>query len=292
MHACIKKLWYIIISFVSILTKDSFDANASSTRMNFDSHEPIHDPGAEDEARTFKESSSDGTHSADGYDSPQPEENGNYYYQQNDDRGPRNQQPTPAQQFDPYYNTGLDYANQLPDQMYGDSQQQDDRNQYVDDDVYDEDDQYHDAEEGSNEGSYGQSSGTGSSAYSQSDGGSYDQGQDQNANDGGSFASAESSHPSQQSGGRSFASVESSQQSEYSDNPQPSPGVHSNYNHNESGSDFNDSGQSSGDEDYDEEYYDEEDQQDQDQEGEYTDEEGSYDEYSDGEEEGLLPPVT
>lgn len=276
--------------------------------MNFDRHDPIHDPGAEDEARTFKESSSDGTQSADGYEQ-QPDQNGDHYYhQQNDPRGPRNQQQTPAQHFDPYYNTGLDYANQLPDQMYGDSQQQDNDHQY--EGSYDDAEQYYDTEQyddadqqdhgaswdGSREGSYDQSSATGSSAYSQSDGsyGSYDQRQDPNAqmqsqSDGGSFASVESSHQSQQSEGRSFASVESSQQSEFSGDQRPSAGVDSDYN--DSGEDFNDSGQSYDDQGYGD--YEEDDQQYQDGDEYGSREEGSYDEYSDdGEEEDLLPPMS
>jgi hypothetical protein len=274
--------------------------------MNFDRHDPIHDPGAEDEARTFKESSSDGTHSADGYEQ-HPEQNGGYYDEQNSNRGPRNQQPTPAQQFDPYYDTGLDYDNQLPDQMYGDSQQQEDAHQYDEGHFYSNEDQYNDTTEqdhgesweGSQEGSYDQSSATGSSAYSQSDGGSYDQdsrSRMQSNNGGGSFEDAESSHQSQQSGGGSFASVESSQQSQYSEHQQPSPGIHSNYN--DSGEDFEGSGQSFEDQgEYDQEYDDydgdeyEEDNETNEEDNET--EEGSYGEYSDdGEEKGLLPPVT
>ena len=272
--------------------------------MNFDSHEPIHDPGAEDEARTFKESSSDGTHSSDGYDySQQQDQSGDVYDEQNESRGPRNQPQTPAQQFDPYYNTGLDYANQLPDQMYGDSQQQDNEFfDYGDEEPYDDTDQHDQAGswDGSKEGSYDQSSGAGSSAYSQSDGGSYNQGQDMHAHimqsqeayepdyEGGSFASVESSNPSQQSESRSFGSQELSRQSEQSDTSQPT-GVHHGYN--ESGSDFNGSGQSFGESE--EGDYEEENQQYQDQDEEYASAEGgSYDDYSDNEEEELLPPLT
>ena len=268
-----KKYTYHVITAV-ILTQDSFDANASSTKMNFNSHAPIHNPGANDEARTFKESSSDGTDSTQGYDRQQPEQNGDYDYQYNENH----QQPTPAQQFDPYYaGAGLD-ATQLPDQMYGDSQE----SQYHDDEApYDQ---------ASWEGSYDQSSGTGSASYE-----SYDQGQDPHTNnDVGSFASVESagisatsqSQPSQGSRRQSLSSVDSSVQSEYSDSyEQPKPGVDSNYNN--SGSSLRDEGQ------YDEEY-DGDDQQYYDDDEEYTSREGdSYDEeYSGGEEEGLLPPVT
>ena len=269
--------------------------------MNFDSHEPIHDPGAEDEARTFKESSSDGTHSSDGHAyTRQQEQNGDFYDEENESLGHRNQPQTPAQQFDPYYNTGLDYANQLPDQMYGDSQQQ--HNQFDD---YDDGDQYFDADQhdqagswdGSKEDSYDQSSGASSSAYSQSDGGSYDQGLHANSqsheayeqdHEGGSFASVESSNPSQHSENRSFGSTELSRQSEQSENSQPT-GVHQ--DNNESGGDFTGSGHSFGEnegdyEEGDQQYY-------QDQDEEYASADGgSYDDYSDHEEEELLPPLT
>ncbi|KAL7519390.1 hypothetical protein ACHAWX_004152 [Stephanocyclus meneghinianus] len=285
---------------------DSFDANASSTKMNFDSHEPIYDPGAQDEARTFKESSSDGTNSSEGFnDPPQPDQNENH-----GGRGPRNHPPTLAQQFDPYYNTGLDYENQLPDQMYGDSQQQDDGGEQYDDhdqyhrsdDQFDRSEQHdHGASWEGSERSYDQSSGTGSSAYS--DNMSYDRNRNPKNvagypedSHGGSFNSVESSQQSQQSEGRSFGSVESSQQSEYSDHRQPSvtsAGVRSNYN--DSGNNFDDSGQSfdedqeeEDDEDYDE--YEQDDQQ-WDEDHEDGSDEGSS-EYSDDEAEGLLPPVT
>ena len=248
--------------------------------MNFNSHEPIHDPGAKDEARTFRESSSDGTNSTQGYDQQQPEQNGDYDYQQNGNH----HQPTPAQQFDPYYaGAGLD-ATQLPDQMYGDSQEP----QYHDDvEQYDQ---------ASWEGSHDQSSGTGSASYE-----SYDQGQDPHTNnEGGSFASVESpvvsatsqSQPSSQGSRRqSLSSVDSSVQSEYSgsyEQPQPNPGVESDYDN--SGSSLREEEQYEEEHDGDnQQYYDDDDDDD-----EYTStEDDSYEEeYSGGEEEGLLPHVT
>ena len=254
--------------------------------MNFNSHEPIHDPGAKDEARTFRESSSDGTNSTQGYDQQQPEQNGDYDYQQNGNH----HQPTPAQQFDPYYaGAGLD-ATQLPDQMYGDSQEP----QYHDDvEQYDQ---------ASWEGSHDQSSGTGSASYE-----SYDQGQDPHTNnEGGSFASVESpvvsatsqSQPSSQGSRRqSLSSVDSSVQSEYSgsyEQPQPNPGVESDYDN--SGSSLREEEQYEEEHDGDnQQYYDDDDDDDDyDDDDEYasTEDDSYEEEYSGGEEEGLLPPVT
>ena len=99
---------------------DFFNGNVSTNEgMNFDGHaDPLFDPHAQNEARVGN--LSNGTY----YNGGTPPQDQNVSNFQNGERRPRSQ-PTLAEQFDPYYNTGLDYENQLPDQMYGDSQNQD-----------------------------------------------------------------------------------------------------------------------------------------------------------------------
>ncbi len=98
----------------------SFNANMSTSQgMNFNVHaDPIYDPHAQNEARIYNEIPQDqlefdpfGPIAADLQD--------NVLNQQ-----PQQNHLPPNQHFDQYHDTGLDYADQLPDPMYGDSQHQ------------------------------------------------------------------------------------------------------------------------------------------------------------------------
>lgn len=92
---------------------NSFNANVSiSEGMNFNGHaDPIYDPHAQNEARVYKEN---------------PVAEPGFDAFQSNDHTQQSQQHLPSDHhFDPYYGTGLDYANQIPDAMYGDSQSQD-----------------------------------------------------------------------------------------------------------------------------------------------------------------------
>ncbi|KAL9181404.1 hypothetical protein ACHAXT_010209 [Thalassiosira profunda] len=162
---------------------NSFNANASTSEgMNFAGHQdPLFDPHAQNEARVYQDNN--------GFDPYAPQ----------DGAPPRqmspNQGPPQDPHFDPYQGTGLDYANQQPDAMYGDSQNQDaayaEQNQ----------DGAGWGDEGSaGTGSYEQSSGSGSvttgtgstytegtGSYTQSDGGSRS-GSDSNTSASNSYA--------------------------------------------------------------------------------------------------------
>lgn len=99
---------------------NSFNANVSiSEGMNFNGHaDPIYDPHAENEARVYKENPS----AQPVFDPLGPNDaniqSNDYTHQPEQNHFPSNHH------FDPYYGTGLDYANQIPDPMYGDSQSQ------------------------------------------------------------------------------------------------------------------------------------------------------------------------
>ena len=98
---------------------DFFNANASTSEgMNFNGHpkNPLYDPHAQNEGRVMGNQPN--------FDPYAPQNNGHGQIQQNQ------QQQPPSPHFDQYQGTGLDYANQQPDQMYGDSQNQ--QGQYVD----------------------------------------------------------------------------------------------------------------------------------------------------------------
>ena len=98
---------------------NSFNANVSiSEGMNFNGHaDPIYDPHAQNEARVYKENP------APILFDPHGPNDVNVLNNDNTQQPLQNQLPY-SQHFDPYYDTGLDYANQMPDPMYGDSQSQ------------------------------------------------------------------------------------------------------------------------------------------------------------------------
>ena len=94
----------------------SFNGNTSTSEgMLFSGHsDSLYDPHAQNEGRGLGSNDDAETFYS---------TNDNL---QNNDRNPQAQQnqPPSSQHFDQYHNTGLDYPNQAPDQMYGDSQNQ------------------------------------------------------------------------------------------------------------------------------------------------------------------------
>ncbi|KAL7436768.1 hypothetical protein ACHAXH_007776 [Discostella pseudostelligera] len=100
---------------------NSFNANVSiSEGMNFNGRtDPIYDPHAQNEARVYK----DNPQAQPGFDPFGPND-GNLQSNNHTQQPHQNHLP-PNQHFDQYYGTGLDYPNQIPDPMYGDSQDQD-----------------------------------------------------------------------------------------------------------------------------------------------------------------------
>ncbi len=98
---------------------NSFNANVSiSEGMNFSGHaDPIYDPHAQNEARVYKENPAQPLIDPLGPNGVNVQNNDNTQQPQ------QNQLPY-NQHFDPYHGTGLDYATQMPDPMYGDSQRQ------------------------------------------------------------------------------------------------------------------------------------------------------------------------
>ena len=100
-----------------------FNGNASTSEgMNFSGHsDPLYDPHAQNEGRGLYKENPPNNEVAN-FD-PYGPTNDNV---QNNDRNQQAQQnqPPPNQHFDQYHNTGLDYQNQPPDAMYGDSQNQ------------------------------------------------------------------------------------------------------------------------------------------------------------------------
>lgn len=98
-----------------------FNANESTSEgMNFSGHaDPLYDPHAQNEARVLDHPPND---MAD-FD-PYGPSDGSGFQNNVHAQQPQQNQPPPNQHFDQYYNTGLDYANQQPDAMYGDSQAQ------------------------------------------------------------------------------------------------------------------------------------------------------------------------
>ena len=168
----------------------SFNANASTSEgMNFKSNH-LYDPHAQNEFPA---------------DHIQNNANTQNNYPGQQQYQPQQMQPPPDQQhFDQYYNTGVDYANQQPDPMYGDSQNQD-ANQAGDNASWGE------ASDGT--GSYEQhsnseNSGSFASANSYSDGsgsaGSFNQ--QQNPNDNVDYADEDGSGGSYDQGSRGSGS--------------------------------------------------------------------------------------
>ncbi|KAL7539204.1 hypothetical protein ACHAXR_009091 [Thalassiosira sp. AJA248-18] len=143
---------------------NNFNANASTSEgMNFNGHsDPLYDPYAQNEARVYKENVPN--NDAANFD-PYGPNNGHFENNGHDQQTQQNQTPLdPNQHFDPYYNTGLDYANQPPDPMYGDSQNQD----AVYEDVQNQDGASWEGSAGA--GSYERSGSSGTSgSYSNSD---------------------------------------------------------------------------------------------------------------------------
>ena len=123
---------------------DSFNANVSTSEgLNFKSHfDPLHDPHAQNEARVHKEKPPN----APVFDPFGPAPSSITNTTPNDPnrinhlpinsstnskiqnirhtKNIQQNQPPPDQYFDQYYGAGLDHANQPPDLMYGDSQNQ------------------------------------------------------------------------------------------------------------------------------------------------------------------------
>ncbi len=91
-------------------SNDSFNANVSTSEgLNFKSHfDPLYDPHAQNEARVHKE---------------KPNANPPVHNIRHSNQ-PQHDQQSPNQHFDQYDGVGLDHANQPPDFMYGDSQNQ------------------------------------------------------------------------------------------------------------------------------------------------------------------------
>jgi len=156
---------------------DLFNANASTSEgMNFSGHsDPIYDPHAQNEANipTYAPTGAaeNPPNEAPNFD-PYAPNNANFQNNSHDQQ-PQQDQTLPDQHFDQYYGTGLDYANQPPDPMYGDSQTQD---------VNQGDDASWEGSEGSGSydksgssttsGSYSNSVSSGSESYSHSGGSS------------------------------------------------------------------------------------------------------------------------
>ncbi|KAL3827557.1 hypothetical protein ACHAXA_002054 [Cyclostephanos tholiformis] len=98
---------------------DSFNANVSTSEgLNFKSHfDPLYDPHAQNEARVHKKRPPNAN----------PSTNPSMYTDVQNIRHtgqPQHIQQPPNQHFDQYWGVGLDHANQPPDSMYGDSQNQ------------------------------------------------------------------------------------------------------------------------------------------------------------------------
>jgi len=196
-----------------------FNANASTSEgMNFNGHsDPLYDPHAQNEARVYKENpqNNEGAN-FDPYGTPDGNFQNNGHNQQN--------QPPPNQHFDQYYNSGLDYPNQPPDPMYGDSQNQDG----IYGDSQNQDGASWEGSEGTGSESYEQSgssgsyeqsgsSATGSYSNSASETGSYSDGSSQsgshssfnkneNLHNSGDFADEDGSGTYEESGGSSRSS--------------------------------------------------------------------------------------
>lgn len=101
-----------------------FNANASTSEgMNFNGHsDPLYDPHAQNEARVLGENQPNDA-PANNFDPYAP--NAANFPNNGHEQQPQQNQPPPNQHLDQYYGTGVDYENQAPDPMYGDSQNQD-----------------------------------------------------------------------------------------------------------------------------------------------------------------------
>mmetsp|Transcript_13637 Transcript_13637/g.29499 ORF Transcript_13637/g.29499 Transcript_13637/m.29499 type:complete len:1595 (+) Transcript_13637:323-5107(+) len=175
-----------------------FNANASTSNLNFNGHsDPLYDPHAQNEARVYKENPDDPPNNDvapnNNFDPYAPTSNGNI--QTNDDNQQaqqQNQPPLNNEHFDQYYNTGLDYPNQPPDPMYGESQNQDNGAYHEDPQNQDDGASWEGTSEGSSEGtsSYEQQSG------SSGETGPYSHSTHSESSATGSYSSQSSSHHS------------------------------------------------------------------------------------------------